>query len=472
MSDQQLSDTFDWRDRVPHDTGSIIARGGLIVGAFIGVFLVWALLFPLAAAVIGSGQIISAGSNKLVQHKSGGIVSQIFAHDGQLVTKGETLLTIDPALSKAEHTSLRARQTILLAQKARLEAEKSGAIDLAQPANQNTSQITNQATSNGLRGSLDSTGSATRALTQSTLQQNTDSTIFAEQSAEFRAGRELLASQLKAAHHQVESLQLETAGLTAQANTARQLLVSNRAELARMKPLARAGYLARRDVWALERLLGEQRAMVAKANAAVGANRENIAEAAQRVQQLISGDREEISQQLSETLSQLAAISDQLSAAEAVVAQTDIRAPSTGTLINLTAHTIGGVIAPQDPIAEIVPAGAQLIARARVQVKDVAEISLGQSGDIIVTAFNRRRYAPIEAEVIYLSADALQDEQTGEHYFEVHLRPTETPSKANGLDIIAPGMQAEVYLNGKSRTFMAYALKPLRDSFRRAFLER
>lgn len=141
-------------------------------------------------------------------------------------------------------------------------------------------------------------------------------------------------------------------------------------------------------------------------------------------------------------------------------------------MINLTAHTIGGVIAPQDPIAEIVPAGAQLIARARVQVKDVAEISLGQSGDIIVTAFNRRRYAPIEAEVIYLSADALQDEQTGEHYFEVHLRPTETPSKANGLDIIAPGMQAEVYLSGKSRTFMAYALKPLRDSFRRAFLER
>lgn len=462
MSDQPITDTFDWRQSVPHDITSVISRGGVVVGAFIGVFLFWSLLFPLAAAVVGSGQIISSGNNKLVQHKSGGIVSQILARDGQMVTKGEILLVIDPALSKAEYTSLQARQTILLAQKARLEAEKSGAVSLRQPG----SRTASQPEGNGLRGSLNSTGTIA-----SVPDQNTDGIIFAEQRDEFRAGRALLSSQLAAARHQVESLQREADGLSAQTETARQLLASNRAELARMKPLARNGYVARRDVWALERLVGEQRAAYARARAALGANGEKIAEANQRVQQLISGDREEISQQLSETLSQLAAISDQLNAAQATLAQTEIRAPSSGTLINLTAHTIGGVISPQNPIAEIVPAGAQLLARARVQVKDVAEIYLGQPGEIIVTAFNRRKFSPIAAEVVYLSADALFDEHTGEHYFEVHLRPTEEPNKANGLDIMAPGMQVEAYLSGKSRTFMAYALTPLRDSFRRAFLE-
>lgn len=423
-----------WQDEVRQDTRSIIRGGGLFVGVFIGVFVFWAISFPLANAVVISGSIAAQGDNKLLQHPSGGVVRAIFADDGQAVAKGDIILSIDPIVSQAERTRLLARQVILTAQKRRLLAEQSG-----------DGMV--------LRGSI---GGKIKL-------------VDAEQQREFAAGRKRFNSQVQSARHQIESLRLDWTGIGARQSGVADLLASNQRELAKMLPLARAGYIAKRDVWVLERTVGEQKSQYRQLDADRASLREKIAEANQQLAQLIAGEQEVISQELSEVLTQLVEISDQLRAASSAVDAADIRAPVDGVLVNLTAKTIGGVVSGFATLGEIVPEGAGLIATGRVRPQDVAQVQVGQVAEVVITAFNARRVEPIVARVIYISADSLIDDKSGDVYFEVRLKPDEVPDAG---EKIAPGMQADIFLKGSSRTFMTYALTPLMDSFRRAFLER
>lgn len=452
----------DWRAGVPFETGSVIRRGGLFVGFFIALFVGWSVLFPLAGAVVVFGSIAASGDNKLLQHPSGGVVRAIYASDGQPVKKGDIIFSIDPALSQAERTRLRARRTILLAQKERLEASGSGEVIV----------VAGPIVPGGLflrgRVGLDEDFVLAPLLTDTRSQER----IFAEQRSEFNAARARYDSELLSAHHQVESLMQDRAGAQVRRDGMAKLLTSNRAELKRMRPLASQGYVAQRDVWVLERSVGEQQTQFERLGAELAGLAEKVAEAEQRLAQIVAGQQESVSQELSEVLTRLAETSDQLRAAEVAVEAADIRAPVDGIVVNMVAKTVGGVVSGFATLGEIVPADAVLIAKGRVRPQDVAQVWVGQSGEVVITAFNARKARPIRAEVIYISADSLLDEKTGEVYFEVHLRPNETPGAANGLADIAPGMQAEMFLSGPSRTFLAYAMTPLRDSFRKAFLER
>lgn len=438
-----------WQDSVRQDVVSIIRGGGIFVGFFAVLFLFWATLFPLANAVVISGSIVASGDNKLLQHPTGGVVRAIFVSDGELVKKGDIILSIDPVVSQAERTSLVARQTMLIAQKSRLEAEKSSGEGVEE-------------TGLPLRGKIE----VELIFGLSEVEENA---VYAEQRREFIAGRTRYDSQVSSARHQIESLKQDRRGVALRRDGVAEILGLNRLELARMRPLAEAGYVAMREVWVLERTVGEQGSQYRRAGAELASLAEKIGEAEQRLAQLVSGEQARISQELSEVLTQLAGISDQLRAADSAVEAADIRAPIDGILVNLSAKTIGGVVSGFATLGEIVPRDAGLIAKGRVRPQDVAQVQIGQVGEVVITAFNARRVEPISAEVIYISADSLLDEKSGETYFEVRLRPDEMPEAAAK---IAPGMQADIFLKGSSRTFMTYALTPLMDSFRRAFLER
>lgn len=78
----------------------------------------------------------------------------------------------------------------------------------------------------------------------------------------------------------------------------------------------------------------------------------------------------------------------------------------------------------------------------------------------------------VEASVVFLSPDRLQDKAAGREYFAARLAitddlPTEIASRQ-----IYPGMPAEVLIATEERTFLQYLAKPITDSFHRAFRER
>jgi len=73
--------------------------------------------------------------------------------------------------------------------------------------------------------------------------------------------------------------------------------------------------------------------------------------------------------------------------------------------------------------------------------------------------------------VRYVSADALQDPQTGEAYFIARIEVSESEVDRLGNRKLQPGMMADVFIRTGERTPAEYLIQPLHDSFSRAWLE-
>ena len=72
--------------------------GALIVAFFFVGLLGWASLTPLDAGAYAPGVIAVSGSRQAVQHREGGIVTELHVVEGQTVKKGESLLTISASV--------------------------------------------------------------------------------------------------------------------------------------------------------------------------------------------------------------------------------------------------------------------------------------------------------------------------------------------------------------------------------------
>src|SRR5690554_6032836 len=100
--------TLDTND--PMATTSRATRWGMwALAAGLGGFLVWASLAPLDEGVPTDGLVTIDTKRKSVQHLSGGIVSAVLVHEGQVVREGQTLIELDQATARANYESVRQR---------------------------------------------------------------------------------------------------------------------------------------------------------------------------------------------------------------------------------------------------------------------------------------------------------------------------------------------------------------------------
>src|SRR6185369_15803612 len=111
-----------------------IRVGGAIAGAFFVLFLGWAAFVPLDAGVNAPGQIAVSGNRQTVQHKDGGVVTGINVREGQHVKAGDVVVELSAPELKAAERALTSDYLTLLAQRARLMAERGGQHSFAAPA--------------------------------------------------------------------------------------------------------------------------------------------------------------------------------------------------------------------------------------------------------------------------------------------------------------------------------------------------
>lgn len=86
----------------------------------------WAATAQLSGAVIAQGSVAVDQKVKAIQHRDGGIVSEIAIKEGDLVEAGQVLLRLEDAQTKAELSIVRKQIVELAARKARLIAERDG----------------------------------------------------------------------------------------------------------------------------------------------------------------------------------------------------------------------------------------------------------------------------------------------------------------------------------------------------------
>ena len=138
-------------------------------------------------------------------------------------------------------------------------------------------------------------------------------------------------------------------------------------------------------------------------------------------------------------------------------------------MIGLQVHTAGGVVAAGEPIMQIVPTGDRLVVEAQVQLQDINRIWPGMPAEVRFSAFNSRATPVFTARVSRVSPDRFVDAARQRAYFVAQV---EIDRHLAGTIELQPGMPAEVYFVEGERTPLDYLLKPLREQFRRAMIER
>lgn len=97
----------------------------LAAAAVIG-FIAWSLWAELDQITRAPGQVIPSGRVQVVQSPDGGVIREIGVREGDVVRKGQLLVTLDRTTSGASVDESRARVAALKTAKARIEAELFG----------------------------------------------------------------------------------------------------------------------------------------------------------------------------------------------------------------------------------------------------------------------------------------------------------------------------------------------------------
>lgn len=79
---------------------------------------------------------------------------------------------------------------------------------------------------------------------------------------------------------------------------------------------------------------------------------------------------------------------------------------------------------------------------------------------------------PAPASVVWISADSMNDQNTGASYYLARVKLTELPSELPEDVQLYPGMPAEVMILTGERTLLNYLAAPIVRSFRGAFREK
>jgi len=77
----------------------VIARPQIIFGMIIFIVLFfglggWSVVAKIDKAALAFGEIAASGNNQVVQHLEGGIIEKIHVTDGDIVKKGDVLMTL------------------------------------------------------------------------------------------------------------------------------------------------------------------------------------------------------------------------------------------------------------------------------------------------------------------------------------------------------------------------------------------
>lgn len=415
-------------------------RALLIVGGVAGG---WMALVPLSGAVVVPGNLVVQSNVKTIQHPTGGVVAQIPVHNGMRVNAGDLLLRLDATQAQASLQVVSKQLDEVRAKTARLVAERDGLPKPVIPTEMS-----------------------------SRLDDPNVKTVLASEASLFRARTTARESQKELLKSKVSQLGEEIVGLEAQvASKAKQLeLITG--ELTgvqelfdkRLVPIARLTALQREAA----RIEGERGQLIST----IAETRTKVDEAKLQLVRMDQDVRTEVVKDLGEAQGKEAELSERAVAARDVLERIEMRAPTSGVIHQLNAHTIGGVIRAGDAVMELVPDSDDLQIEAKLQPNDIDQVRKGQQAFVRFSAFNQRVTPQLKGQVSFVSPDTTRDQQTGTSYFTVRIMlPEEERRLLAGLQLVS-GMPAEVFMQTGSRTMLSYLSKPIMDQFQRAFVER
>lgn len=451
MGDSRLSDiernflpaALEILETPPSPTGRILAYS-LMVLFFIGVL--WACIGEVDIISTSQGKIIPSGRVKQIQPLDKGVVKKIYVKEGQFVKQGEPLIELDRTITAADQTKM-AKELSFIEQTlkrqemfVKLLSNPQGGIGMGKvqaafPASQNRTVEPDQA--------------------QLLLQEwNT-----------FRSKRESLEAQLK-------EKQAEQQSSTELIKQLEETMPIAAKQYQAYKSLREKDMVSDFDTMDKQKAFIEQRQSLA----AERSHHQQLAAAVRNIekelQALDADTRRQALSDIQDNIRQRQAIQEELTKASDLNAKQVLTAPVSGTVQQLVVTTIGGVVTEAQPLMLIVPKGEKLEVETDLSNSDIGFVQAGQDAEIKIDTFLFTRYGFVNAKVIDVTKDAVQDEKKGLVY-KMRLKMDKSFMIVDGREVnLSPGMAVTAEVKTGKRRLIEYILSPLKKYAQESVRER
>jgi HlyD family secretion protein len=427
------------RGMLRRQTVAIVIAAVLLVAGLGG----WAMTTEFTGAVIAAGQLVVDSNVKKVQHPTGGVVGRLNVREGKEVKAGEIVISLDDTQIRANRDIVVKALNELSARQAREEAERDGLDKVTFPADLLARQ---------------SDPDVAKAVTGEQRQFEIRRTSREGQKAQLRERMLQLRQEISGYEAQITSKDKQIEWVGKELVGVYELWEKN------LIPYTRVTSLEREK----ERLVGERGQLMA----AIAQSKGKIAETELQILQVDQDMRTEVGKDLAEIRARTAEMIERKVAAEDQLKRVDIRAPIDGVVLQLTVHTVGGVITAGEAIMLIVPQTDTLQVEAKIPPQEIDQIRIGQPAVLRFVAFSQRTTPELNGRVIRISADVSEDAKTAARFYTIRLDVSPEELARLGAVKLVPGMPVEALIQTSPRTVMSYLIKPLHDQLARAFREK
>ncbi|MEW6707734.1 MAG: HlyD family type I secretion periplasmic adaptor subunit [Pseudomonadota bacterium] len=398
-------------------------RAMWVIGAVFSFAVAWSIVGQVDIVAVAQGRIVVSDSSKIVQPLEASVVKAIKVNDGDRVRRGQVLIELDATGAAADRKSVQEQLEAATGEAARSEALLQ-ALKTGQPP---------QAKALPLQEA------------------------------------ELLRSEWADISAKLAKLEAEGVRRQAELATAHQMVAKLEATLplarqreADYQALTHEGFVAghaqqdrSRERIELERDLATQKARVSEGQAALAETRN--AKAA-----YLAETRRTLGDRFTQAKLKASQLTQEALKSEHREGLTLLKAPTDGTVQQLSVHTAGGVVTAAQVLMVIVPDEAQVIAEVEIANKDIGFVRQGQPAEIKLETFNFTRYGTVPATVSWVAPDAVADEKTGTARFPARLTLDRREIEVEGKAVrLTPGLNVTAEVKTGQQRLIEFLLSPI-----------
>jgi HlyD family secretion protein/adhesin transport system membrane fusion protein len=419
------------------ETGPPLALRALltVITLLLGGAVAWASVTELHEVASTQGKIVPAGQVHRIQHVTGGRISHIAVSEGQLVSAGTPLARLDATTAESNLGALRARRAGLVAKAARLRAFLNDREPDFTPASDYPEIVADQREA-----------------------------LAARRNAWARK-REVFEARIARHRMKLKSLRDQRQGVADQVALLEEAVSMRR-------DLSEKGLVSGVVLLENERSLSKSRNQLIAIEGDIQEARQAIAEARGERAELEARLKADASDELGTVQADLSEVREKLRKHRERTRRTVLKAPVTGVVQGIDAHTVGAVVDPGETVLEVVPVDDKMIAEVRLSPRDVGHVRPGQHAQVQLTSYDFARFGAIKGDVRRISATTFQS-RDGRPYYKVRIGLERAyVGQDPDRNPILPGMVVQADIRTGGKTLLNYLLHPVRRGLDKAFTER
>ena len=405
---------------------------GLIICA-----LLWANFAVLDDVTMGEGKAIPSSKMQVIQNLEGGIVTQIYVREGQMVDKGDKLLQLDDTRFRSNKGESEVDRYALTAQVERLSAEAEGRpFKLSDEVIAKAPQVAED-----------------------------ERSLFEQRQRRLSSEQRTLSEQLRQKTQELAEFRSKQGQFSSSLALLQQ-------EMNMSAPLVGTGAVSPVEILRLKRSAVEIRGSLNATTLAIPRAESAINEIKSKIDESVQTFRSEAAKELNEKRTDLSKITATSIAIDDRVSRTTVVSPVHGVIKQLKVNTIGGVVQPGSDMVEIVPLEDNLLIEAKVRPQDVAFLHPGQKAMVKFSAYDYTIYGGLAAKLELIGADTITDDK-GNSFYLIQVRTDKNHLGGEKKPLlIIPGMVATVDIITGEKSVLDYLLKPVLKARTEAMRER